>query len=147
VSVVRVPTVLRGAVGGKATVEATGATIGEVFHGLVEQYPDLRAQVLQEDGSLHRHLNVFLNDDDIRYLGKLDAKVGADDEITLMPAVAGGAVELTAADDEIMLMPAVAGGAVGITAAGGAVGVTAASGAVDAAMVGATVVGATAAGV
>jgi sulfur-carrier protein len=91
VSVVRVPTVLRGATGGKATVTATGATIGELFGDLVVRYPDLRPQVLNEDGTLHRHLNVFLNDDDIRYLGKLEAKVGEDDEITLMPAVAGGA--------------------------------------------------------
>ncbi len=89
-SVVRVPTVLRAATGGAATVQASGATIGEVFDDLVQQYPGLRAQVLQEDGSLHRHLNVFLNDDDIRYLGKLEAKVGDDDTITLMPAVAGG---------------------------------------------------------
>ena len=95
-SVVRVPTVLRAATGGAATVETTGATIGEVFQGLVERYPDLRPQVLQDDGTLHRHLNVFLNDDDIRYIGRLEAKVGADDTITLMPAVAGGAVGVTA---------------------------------------------------
>ena len=75
---------------GQATVQATGATVGEVFEDLVRQFPGLRAQVLHDDGGLHRHLNVFLNDDDIRYLGKLDAKVGDDDTITLMPAVAGG---------------------------------------------------------
>ncbi len=88
---VRVPTVLRAATGGVATVQASGATIGEVFQDLVRQFPGLRAQVLADDGSLHRHLNVFLNDDDIRYLGKLDAKVADDDTVTLMPAVAGGA--------------------------------------------------------
>jgi molybdopterin converting factor small subunit len=91
VSVVRVPTVLRSATGGEATVKASGATVGEVFEDLVQRYPDLRPQVLNDDGSLHRHLNVFLNDDDIRYLGRLEAKVGEDDTITLMPAVAGGA--------------------------------------------------------
>lgn len=90
-SVVRVPTVLRGATGGEATVKASGATVGEVVQDLVEQYPGLRPQVLHEDGSLHRHLNVFLNDDDIRYIGRLEAKVSDDDTITLMPAVAGGA--------------------------------------------------------
>lgn len=90
-SVVRVPTVLRAATGGQATVKASGATVGEVFQDLVEQYPSLRPQVLDDDGALHRHLNVFLNDDDIRYIGRLDAKVGEDDTITLMPAVAGGA--------------------------------------------------------
>jgi molybdopterin converting factor small subunit len=71
-------------------VTVSGATIGEVFEDLVQRYPDLRPQVLDDEGGLHRHLNVFLNDDDIRYLGKLDAKVGEDDTITLMPAVAGG---------------------------------------------------------
>ena len=61
-----------------------------MFDDLIRQHPDLKAQVLTEDGALHRHLNVFLNDDDIRYLGKLDAKVTDGDTLTLMPAVAGG---------------------------------------------------------
>ena len=91
-SVVRVPAVLRTATGGEATVKVSGGTIGQVFEDLVERYPGLRPQVLDADGGLHRHLNVFLNDDDIRYLGKLDAKVGDSDTLTLMPAVAGGAV-------------------------------------------------------
>ena len=88
---VRLPTILRDAAGGNAVVEASGDTVGEVFDDLVTQYPGLRSQVLTDDGDLHRHLNVFLNDDDIRYLGKLDAKVNTDDTVTLMPAVAGGA--------------------------------------------------------
>jgi molybdopterin converting factor small subunit len=87
---VRLPTVLRAATGGKAVVQASGATVGEVFDDLIRQFPGLRDQVLTGDGSLHRHLNVFLNDDDVRYLGKLDAKVGDEDTLTLMPAVAGG---------------------------------------------------------
>ncbi|HET9077368.1 MAG TPA: ubiquitin-like small modifier protein 1 [Acidimicrobiales bacterium] len=86
------PTVLRGAAGGQATVAAQGDTVGEVFEDLIRQHPGLRSQLLTEDGGLHRHLNVFLNDDDIRYLGRLDAKVGDSDTLTLMPAVAGGAV-------------------------------------------------------
>ena len=88
---VRLPTVLRSAAGGASTVAAEGATVGEVFEDLVRQHPGLRTQLLTEDGELHRHLNVFLNDDDIRYLGKLDAKVNERDTLTLMPAVAGGA--------------------------------------------------------
>ncbi|HLY81427.1 MAG TPA: ubiquitin-like small modifier protein 1 [Acidimicrobiales bacterium] len=87
---VRLPNILRPATGGRATVQADGGTVGEVFADLVRQFPDLKLQVLAEDGGLHRHLNVFLNDDDIRYLGKLDAKVNDADTITLMPAVAGG---------------------------------------------------------
>ena len=88
--IVRLPTVLRPATSGQATVKASGATVGEVFDDLIGQFPGLRDQVLTQDGALHRHLNVFLNDDDVRYLGKLDAKVNDEDTITLMPAVAGG---------------------------------------------------------
>jgi molybdopterin synthase sulfur carrier subunit len=87
---VRLPTVLRPAAGGASTVRAEGATVGEVVADLVRQHPGLQDQLLTPDGDLHRHLNVFLNDDDIRYLGKLDAKVGEADTLTLMPAVAGG---------------------------------------------------------
>ena len=88
---VRLPTVLRAAAGGQATISAEGATVGEVFDDLVRQHPGLKAQLLTDDGGLHRHLNIFLNDDDIRYLGKLEAKVNEGDTLTLMPAVAGGA--------------------------------------------------------
>ncbi len=87
---VRLPTILRPAAGGAATIPADGDTVGEVFADLVAKHPALRDQVLTPDGDLHRHLNVFLNDDDIRYLGKLDAKVSSADTLTLMPAVAGG---------------------------------------------------------
>lgn len=87
---VRLPNVLRSAAGGQAKVEAEGSTVGEVFDDLIRQHPGLKAQLLTTDGELHRHLNIFLNDDDIRYLGKLDAKVGDSDVLTLMPAVAGG---------------------------------------------------------
>ncbi len=69
---------------------AQGVTVGEVFSDLVRQHPALRDQILTPDGELHRHLNVFLNDDDIRYLGRLEAKVTSTDTLTLMPAVAGG---------------------------------------------------------
>jgi len=87
---VRMPTILRPSAGGNATVDAEGANVGEVFDDLVRQHPALRDQILTPEGELHRHLNVFLNDDDIRYLGKLDAKVDERDTLTLMPAVAGG---------------------------------------------------------
>ena len=87
---VRLPTILRPAAGGQATVAAEGATVGEVFDDLIRQHPGLRDQLLTGDGELHRHLNIFLNDDDIRYLGKLEAKVEDRDTLTLMPAVAGG---------------------------------------------------------
>ena len=87
---VRLPAILRPAAGGEATVTAEGTTVGEVFDDLIRQHPGLRDQLLTGDGTIHRHLNIFLNDDDIRYLGKLEAKVDDRATLTLMPAVAGG---------------------------------------------------------
>jgi molybdopterin synthase sulfur carrier subunit len=87
---IRLPAIFRPAAGGEPTVKADGDTVGEVFTDLVRRYPSLEQQILAPGGELHRHLNVFLNDDDIRYLGRLDAKVSEADTISLMPAVAGG---------------------------------------------------------
>ena len=77
--------------GGATTVAVEGATIGEILKRLTVTYPAIKGQLLNEDGSLHRFLNVYINDDDVRYLGGVDAPVANDDEITLLPAVAGGA--------------------------------------------------------
>ena len=90
-AVVRIPTVLRPAVGGQTSLEVAGATIGEVLADVARQYPTVAGQLLDGDGSLHRFLNVYVNDDDVRYLGGLDAPVADGDEVTLLPAVAGGA--------------------------------------------------------
>lgn len=87
---VRLPTVLRPHVDGAATVAADGATVGEVFAALIERYPALRGQLIGDDGSLHRFVNVYRNDDDIRYLDRLATKVGEGDVISVLPAVAGG---------------------------------------------------------
>jgi molybdopterin synthase sulfur carrier subunit len=88
---VRIPTVLRPAMGGDATVSVEGATIGEILVQLTSTHPGVRGQLLNDDGTLHRFLNVYVNDDDVRYLGGVDAPVANGDEITLLPAVAGGA--------------------------------------------------------
>lgn len=87
---VRLPNILRPMAAGEPMVNAEGASIREVFDDLLRQYPALRSSLLTPEGEMHRHLNVFVNDDDVRYLGKLDAKVGEADTVTLMPAVAGG---------------------------------------------------------
>ena len=87
---VRLPNILRPVVSGEASVRAEGATVRDVFDDLVRRYPGLAPSLLTPEGEMHRHLNVFVNDDDVRYLGKLEAKVGDDDTGTLMPAVAGG---------------------------------------------------------
>ena len=88
---VRIPTVLRPAMGGDSTISVEGATIGEVLGQLTSTHPSVKAQLLNDDGTLHRFLNVYVNDDDVRYLGGVDAPVANGDEITLLPAVAGGA--------------------------------------------------------
>lgn len=90
-AVVRIPTVLRAAMGGQTTVPVEGSTIGDVLSELTNSYPALKGQLLSDDGTLHRFLNVYVNDDDVRYLGGVDAPVRGGDEITLLPAVAGGA--------------------------------------------------------
>lgn len=77
--------------GGATTVTVEGATIGEILKKLTVTYPAIKGQLLNEDGTLHRFLNVYINDDDVRYLGGVDAPVANEDEITLLPAVAGGA--------------------------------------------------------
>jgi len=87
---VHLPTVLRVHAGGERTVHAEGATIGQVLEALVATYPGLSGQLLNDDGTLHRFVNVYLNDDDVRYLSSLDTPVTATDEISILPAVAGG---------------------------------------------------------
>ncbi len=86
---IKLPTVLRPHVGGSAVVEVKGRTVGEVFTALVERYPSLEPQLGGDDG-LPVFVNVFLDDEDIRYLDGLDTPVGDDAEITILPAVAGG---------------------------------------------------------
>ncbi len=87
---VRLPTVLRPHAAGQTVVEAEGATIGEVLESLVRSYPGMSGQVLTDDGSLHRFVNVYVNDDDVRYLDQLQTKVQPGDTVSILPAVAGG---------------------------------------------------------
>ena len=87
---VRLPTVLRSQAGGQATVTVEGSTIGDILRTLVAEYPGMAGQLLTEDGSLHRFVNVYVNDDDVRYLSALDTPVKEGDEVSLLPAVAGG---------------------------------------------------------
>jgi molybdopterin synthase sulfur carrier subunit len=89
----RLPTLLRPAADGQASVALEGATVGEILTQLVTSYPGLSDQVLTADGSLHRFVNVYVNDDDVRYLDNLDTKVTSTDVISILPAVAGGATE------------------------------------------------------
>jgi molybdopterin converting factor small subunit len=87
---VRIPTMLRAHTGGAASVTVEGSTVREVVEHLVSAHPSLSGQIVTSEGALHRFVNVYLNDDDIRYLDKLDTKVGEGDIVSILPAVAGG---------------------------------------------------------
>ena len=84
------PTVLRSHADGQASVTADGGTIGEVFQALIERYPGLRANLIADDGGLHKFVNVYVDDDDIRYLDGLNTVVPEGSTISILPAVAGG---------------------------------------------------------
>jgi MoaD family protein len=87
---VRLPTLLRASADGTPSVPAEGATVGEAFGALTERYPGLKGQLVDDAGGLHKFVNVYVNDDDIRYLDQLDTKVSDGDVISILPAVAGG---------------------------------------------------------
>ena len=87
---VRLPTVLRNYAGGASVVSLDGSTIGEVLSKMVAEYPGMSGQVVQKDGSLHKFVNIYLNDDDVRYLDGVNTPVPDGSEISILPAVAGG---------------------------------------------------------
>jgi molybdopterin synthase sulfur carrier subunit len=87
---VRLPTVLRPHAGGQSTVQVQGSTIGEVLTALVTAHPGMAGHVLTDDGTLHKFVNIYVNDDDVRYLSLLDTPVKDGDEVSILPAVAGG---------------------------------------------------------
>ena len=87
---VRLPTLLRPHAGGAASVSAAGATVGDVFADLTARYPGLADQLVDESGGIHKFVNVYRNDDDVRYLDQLDTKVADGDVVSILPAVAGG---------------------------------------------------------
>jgi sulfur-carrier protein len=86
---IQIPTPMRQYTDGKATVEAQGATIKAALADLVAKYPGLGSR-LYDNGQVRRFINLFLNNEDIRYLSNLDTKVKDGDELAIIPAVAGG---------------------------------------------------------
>jgi molybdopterin synthase sulfur carrier subunit len=87
---IRLPNLLRQAAGGQSVVSVDGSTIGEVLGRLQQTYPAVQGQLLTNQGLLHRFVNVYVNDDDVRYLDKLDTRVSDGDVVSILPAVAGG---------------------------------------------------------
>ncbi|MFM8236178.1 MAG: ubiquitin-like small modifier protein 1 [Actinomycetota bacterium] len=88
---IKIPTVLRVHCDGASSVSVDGATVGEVFSALIDRFPGVRGNLLDEAGGLHKFVNVYKDDDDIRYLDGLGTPVGDGDVLTILPAVAGGA--------------------------------------------------------
>ncbi len=87
---VKIPTSFRDFANGEATVESDGRSIAEIVDGIRRQYPKFYEQLTDDNGNLSPFVNVYLNDDDIRYLDKLNTRVSPQDVISILPAVAGG---------------------------------------------------------
>ncbi len=87
---VRLPTVLRPQANGQSEVTVSGDTVGDVVNALVAEYPGLQANLLDAEGKMRKFVNVYVNDEDIRFLDKLDTAVTEGDEVAILPAVAGG---------------------------------------------------------
>jgi len=87
---VRIPTILRTYTGGEKTVSGSGDTLTALLDDLDSRHSGLRGRLVTEEGSLHRFVNVYVNDEDVRFLGGLETKLNDGDSVTVLPAVAGG---------------------------------------------------------
>lgn len=86
----RIPTILRNYTGGEKTVTGEGTTLQELIVDLDSRHEGLRGRLVSEDGSLARFVNVYLNDEDVRFLGGVETPLTDGDVVTILPAVAGG---------------------------------------------------------
>ena len=87
---VEIPTALRPQVGDQEKVDVAGDTVGELLGKLRSDYPEFGAKLYKTDTELNRFINVYLNDEDIRFLENLDTAVKAGDQLAIVPAIAGG---------------------------------------------------------
>lgn len=87
---VRVPQILRKHTGGAKTLTASGRTVREVLEDLDRQHPGLRERLLEDGGRLHRFVNIYVNDEDVRFIQALDTPLKDGDVVSILPAVAGG---------------------------------------------------------
>ena len=87
---VRIPTILRAYTGGSAEVTASAGTLREVIAGLEASYPGIAGRILDEAGQLRRFVNVFVDDEDVRFLGGLETPLVDGQTVSVVPAVAGG---------------------------------------------------------
>ena len=87
---VRIPPIIRKYTDGARVVQASGGTVAELLDGLETQYPGIKGQLFTEDGKMHRFVNIYINDEDIRFLNSLETEVADGDVVSILPAVAGG---------------------------------------------------------
>ncbi len=87
---VRVPSVLRAVTRGEKVVRGSGSTVAALLDDLEGRFPGIRGQVVEPDGTLRRFVNVYVNDEDIRYTGQLETPLRSGDVVSILPAIAGG---------------------------------------------------------
>ncbi len=87
---VRIPTPLRKLTGGADEVSVEGSTVAEVIEDLEKNYPGIRERICEEDGRLRRFVNLYVNDEDIRFKDNMDTALKDGDELSIVPAIAGG---------------------------------------------------------
>jgi sulfur-carrier protein len=94
---VRIPTILRSYTGGAKIVEGSGDTLADLLTDLDTRHSGIRGRLVTPEGALHRFVNIYVNDEDVRFLGGLEAKLSDGASVTVLPAVAGGAFGFAAA--------------------------------------------------
>ena len=87
---VRIPTPLRKLAGERDVIHAKGSTVGEVLRWLTETYPGLKERLHDEQGGVRRFINIYVNDEDIRFIQNLETPLNEGDQISIIPAIAGG---------------------------------------------------------
>ena len=87
---VKIPTILRTYTSGEKSVEAQGDTLAVLIDDLDANHPGLKGRLITDQGALHRFVNVYVNDEDVRFTGSLQTQLADGDSVTILPAVAGG---------------------------------------------------------
>lgn len=88
---VRIPTILRTYTGGEKAVPAEGATLAALIDDLESRHTGIKGRLIEDSGELRRFVNVYVNDEDVRFIGGLEAALSDGDQVVVLPAVAGGA--------------------------------------------------------
>lgn len=87
---VRIPAPLRKVTGGESEIQGEGSTVAELIDNLEASHPGIKEKLVNENGKLHPFINLYINDEDVRYLEELDSAISDGDKISIVPAIAGG---------------------------------------------------------